>query len=165
MHRQGDSVPPWCVGLCCSRSPTHKNSLPIARPWKPTPEPPLGITSGWGPSIGILCLSFWLLFCYWLVLSGMSCFFFRRTSRTKPATVVQFFPPWSMTPMMLSGDICPRAVSRSWRSCAHLSHLKKVWRASSLGSPQYKHCGSPTFPIFWRCDRKSLCPVSICVRY
>ena len=23
MHHQGNSVPPWCVVLCCSRSPTH----------------------------------------------------------------------------------------------------------------------------------------------
>ena len=29
-----------------SRSPTHQNSLPVSRSWDPTPEPPLGITSG-----------------------------------------------------------------------------------------------------------------------
>ena len=115
----------------------------ISNPWDSTPEPPLGITSGWGPFIGILCLSFWPLILYWLAPSSMSCFSFRRTSRTKPATVVQFSSPWSITPMMLSGDICPRADSRSWCSCAHLSHLKKVWRASSLGSPQYEHCDLP----------------------
>ena len=61
MHRQGDSVPPWCVGLCCSRSPTHENSLPVSRSWNPTPGPPLGITSGRGPSEGNVSLSSLLL--------------------------------------------------------------------------------------------------------
>ena len=61
MHRQGDSVPPWCVRLCCSHSPTHENSLPVSRPWNPTPEPLLGITSGWWPSWGDVVLSSSLL--------------------------------------------------------------------------------------------------------
>ena len=37
------------------------NSLPLSRPWHPTPEPPLGITSGWGPSWGDVGLSSLLL--------------------------------------------------------------------------------------------------------
>ena len=54
MRRQGNSVPPSCVGLCCSHSPAHWNSLPVSRPRNPTPGPPSGITSGWGPSRAML---------------------------------------------------------------------------------------------------------------